>query len=60
MLFRSAWEFWNVRDTRTMFDLGVDPEMPAVTAHRALDDAKAQAIAVQNVYRKLGIKRANR
>jgi hypothetical protein len=55
-----AWEFWSVRDTRTMFDLGVDPEMPKVTAHRALDDAKAQAIAVQNVYRKLGIKRANR
>jgi hypothetical protein len=48
------WNFWQIRDTRTLFDLGYDPEMPKTTAHKALDDANAQAIAVQTVMRKIG------
>jgi len=54
------WEYWQVRDCRTLFDqelMGIDPQKPAITAHNALDDALAQAISVQNVLRKLrGIK----
>lgn len=49
------WNFWQIRDTRTVFDLGVDPEMPKESKHNALEDAIRQVIGVQNVYRKLGI-----
>ena len=47
------WSFWQIRDTRTLFDLGVDPEMPKESKHNALEDAKRQAIGVQNVYKQL-------
>lgn len=51
------WQFWNARDTRTMFDLGFDHEMPMDGHHHALADAMRQVIGVQNVYRKLGLKK---
>jgi len=47
------WKFWEVRDVRTAFDLGINPQMPPVTAHNALVDAINQAIGIQNVYRQL-------
>ena len=47
------WKFWEVRDVRTMFDLGIDPNMPKALKHCAVDDAWAQAVGVQNVVRKL-------
>ena len=47
------WSFWDLRDTRTLFDLA-DPEMPQSSKHHALEDAKRQAIGVRNVYRKIG------
>jgi len=47
------WKFWQVRDVRTIFDLGIDPQRPQVTAHNAVEDALAQAISVQNVCRVL-------
>ena len=50
------WNFWNVRDTRTIFDLGMDPEMPQTNKHNALEDARRQAIGVQNMFKKLGRK----
>lgn len=50
------WQYWQLRDTRTLFDLGVDPEMPKENKHDALQDAIRQAIGVQNVYSKLKIK----
>jgi len=50
------WNFWDVRDTRTIFDLGLDPEMPQANKHNALEDAKRQAIGVQNMCKKLGRK----
>lgn len=50
------WQFWQIRDTRTIFDLGYDPEMPTNSKHDALHDAIRQATGVQNVYRKLNIR----
>lgn len=49
------WQYWQLRDTRTLFDLGHDPEMPKESKHDALADAIRQAIGVQNVYRKLNL-----
>ena len=50
------WNFWQLRDTRTLFDLGVDPDMPKGSKHDALQDAIRQAVGVQNVYTKLKIR----
>jgi DNA polymerase III epsilon subunit-like protein len=47
------WKFWQVRDTRTMFDLGIDPNRPPILKHHALEDAWNQAVGVQNVIRTL-------
>ena len=49
------WNYWQLRDTRTLFDLGVDPDMPQGSKHDALQDAIRQAIGVQTVYTKLKI-----
>lgn len=54
------WEFRNVRDTRTLFEVGglqgnrTVPRVP----HHALHDAIAQAEDVQRAYRRLGIQEA--
>jgi hypothetical protein len=50
------WNFWQLRDTRTLFDLGVDPDMPKGSKHDALQDAIRQAVGVQNCYTKLKIR----
>jgi DNA polymerase III epsilon subunit-like protein len=47
------WQFWEVRDTRTLFDIGINPNRPPVLKHHALEDAWNQAVGVQNVYRTL-------
>lgn len=47
------WKFWQVRDTRTIFDLGIDPARPPILKHHALEDAWNQAVGVQNVIREL-------
>ena len=47
------WKFWEVRDVRTAFDLGINPQRPPVTAHHALQDAWNQAVGIQNVYNTL-------
>jgi hypothetical protein len=44
------WKFWEVRDVRTAFDLGINPIRPPITAHHALEDAWNQAVGIQNVY----------
>lgn len=44
------WRFWNVRDTRTAYDLyDFDPRSVAREGshHNALDDAKHQAVCIQ-------------
>lgn len=50
------WNYWQLRDTRTLFDLGFDPDMPTGSKHDALQDAIRQAVGVQNMYRKLNIR----
>jgi len=47
------WNFWQVRDTRTLFDIGIDPKRPPVLKHHALEDAWNQAVGVQNVFKRL-------
>lgn len=47
------WQYWAVRDTRTLFDMGIDAKRPPVLKHHALEDAWNQAIGVQNVCREL-------
>jgi DNA polymerase III epsilon subunit-like protein len=47
------WQFWEVRDTRTLFDIGINPNRPPVLKHHALEDAWNQAVGVQTVYRTL-------
>jgi len=51
------WNFWQLRDTRTLFDLGHDPDMSKEGKHDALQDAIRQAIGVQNIYTKLKVKK---
>ena len=51
------WKFWDVRDTRTMFsfDPGVIKEARETGVHhKALDDAIAQAVAVQKIVHQIG------
>jgi len=50
------WSFWQIRDTRTIFDLGFDPDMPKGGKHDALQDAIRQSVGVQNIYAKLKIR----
>ena len=47
------WKFWEVRCTRTLFDIGIDPQRPPVLKHHALEDAWNQAVGVQNVFQRL-------
>jgi hypothetical protein len=52
------WQYWQIRDSRTLFDLGDDSAKKNNTgAHNALADAYCQAEAVQNIYNELGIKK---
>ena len=47
------WNFWQLRCTRTIFDIGIDPKMPQNSKHNALQDAIRQSVGVQNVYKEL-------
>lgn len=47
------WQFWQIRDCRTVYDLGINPKRPPVLKHHALEDAWNQAVGVQNVYNAL-------
>lgn len=49
---KSPWEFWNTRDTRTLYDLaGVKVDRRGGTHHHALDDAINQAEAAARALR---------
>ena len=48
----APWMFYNLRDTRTLFDLA-DPEIAKAQHHHALFDCWRQTVGVQNVYRKI-------
>ena len=47
------WNYWQLRDTRTLFDLTFKPEMPQNSKHDALQDAIRQAIGVQNIFKQI-------
>lgn len=47
------WSFWEVRCTRTLFDIGINPDRPPVLKHHALEDAWNQTVGVQNVFQRL-------
>lgn len=53
----TPWKFWDVRDTRTIYDLAnVRSEFEdGMVKHYAFDDALAQARAVQRAYKILNI-----
>lgn len=50
------WQYWQLRDTRTLFDLGFDPDMPKDSKHDALQDAIRQSVGVQNIFAKMKIR----
>lgn len=47
------WNYWQLRCTRSLFDIGIDPKMPQNSKHDALQDAIRQSVGVQNVYKEL-------
>jgi hypothetical protein len=53
----TPWNFWDIRDTRTLYDITnvnlKDKKYATKTTHRAVEDAEHQAIVVQDAYRKL-------
>lgn len=53
---RAPWQFWSVRDCRTIYDIaGVslkDPKYGTKTTHKAIEDAIHQALVVQDAYKK--------
>jgi hypothetical protein len=52
----TPWQFWQIRDSRTLFSVHGDPrEKGRKAAHNALMDCYYQATGVQEVYRKLRV-----
>lgn len=47
------WHYWALRDTRTLFDLGFDPDLDKGMKHDPLADAIRQAKGVQKVFLQL-------
>lgn len=48
-----AWQYWQVRDSRTLFDF-IDGNLDRTKHHDAVEDAIAQAEGVQRALRKIG------
>jgi hypothetical protein len=54
----APWQYWQIRDSRTIFDLGDDSaKTNNAGAHNALADSFCQAKAVQNIFKALGVKK---
>ena len=54
----TPWQFWQIRDSRTLFGVHGDPREKGRTgAHNALIDCYYQARAVQQVYKEVGVKK---
>ena len=49
------WEHWRIRDCRTLFNMGVNPNMSKDSLHNALADSYEQALAVQHIHSELGV-----
>lgn len=55
---RIPWQFWNVRDARTVY--GLCPELTVnreEISHRALDDCRSQIILLRKAFEMLGVER---
>jgi hypothetical protein len=51
------WQYWQIRDSRTLFGTHGDPRVKGKAGlHNALEDCVSQAVAVQTVYKQLGIR----
>jgi hypothetical protein len=54
----TPWQFWQISDSRTLFKTHGDPrDKNRKAAHNALMDCYYQAIAVQEIYRNVGVKK---
>lgn len=54
----TPWQFWQIRDSRTLFQVHGDPrDKERAGAHNALIDCYYQAEGVQAIYKQLGIKK---
>ena len=53
----TPWQFWQIRDSRTLFGVHGDPREKGELLHNALADCVSQAEAVQKIYNKLGIEK---
>ena len=54
----TPWQFWQIRDSRTLFQVHGDPrDKNRQAAHNALMDCYYQATAVQEIYRTVGVKK---
>jgi len=52
----TPWQFWQIRDSRTLFGVHGDPRVKGRAGHHnALADCVYQAQGVQQIYNKLGI-----
>jgi exodeoxyribonuclease VIII len=50
------WQYWSIRDSRTLFSLFREQEVAKQDAHNALADCDYQAKKVQRYYKALGLK----
>lgn len=54
----TPWQFWQIRDSRTLFGVHGDPRVKGREGHHnALADCVYQAQGVQQIYKQLGIKK---
>jgi hypothetical protein len=54
----TPWQFWQIRDSRTLFGVHGDPRIKGrVGHHNALADCIYQAQGVQQIYNKLSIEK---
>jgi len=56
MSWPTPWQFWQIRDSRTLFGVHGDPrEKNKAGLHNALEDCISQAQGVQEIYHRLKI-----
>lgn len=54
----TPWQFWQIRDSRTLFGVHGDPrEKGRTAAHNALMDCYYQARGVQDIYQRAGVRK---
>ena len=54
----TPWQFWQIRDSRTLFGVHGDPrEKGKAGLHNALEDCVSQAQGVQEIYRSLKLEK---